>query len=275
LALVAAFAAGCKDGEQREQDPPSKSKAISVAKDGGQKESVSAFQSKAISVALGVGVKMDFVAIPPGSFMMGDAVNGPHGPVHKVTLTKGFCLGKTEVTREQWQAVMGGNPSEFKGPKYPVETVSWNDCQDFLRKLNEKLPGQGFRLPTEAEWEYACRAGSTTAYAFGDGEANLGEYAWYAANSANNTHPVGEKKANAWDLLDMHGNVWEWCADWYGPYGAGDQKDPVGPPDGQDRVLRGGSWLDSPMFCRSANRHLFAPGSRFSCLGFRVARPLP
>ena len=204
--------------------------------------------------------------------MMGDKYNGP---VHKVTLTKGFHLGKTEVTQEQWEALMGANPSRFKGAKNPVENVSWNDSQDFLRRLNEKLPGQSFRLPAEAEWEYACRAGSTTAYSFGEGEGNFGEYTWCSANSAQATHPVGEKKANAWGLLDMHGNVWEWCADWHGPYPAADQKDPGGPPNGQSRVLRGGSWNIKPMYCRSADRDNDTPDYRDDGIGFRVARPLP
>ena len=139
-----------------------------------------------------------------------------------MTITKPFYLGKYEVTQEQWEAVMGSNPSHFKGPKNPVEQVSWDDCQQFLVKLNAKSGGQGskFVLPTEAQWEYACRAGSTGKFCFGDDEKQLGEYAWYEANSGDKTHPVGEKKPNTFGLHDMHGNVWEWCQDWYGEYGA-------------------------------------------------------
>ena len=161
-----------------------------------------------------------------------------------MTITKPFYLGKYEVTQEQWEAVMGSNPSNFKGPKNPVEQVSWDDCQEFLDKLNAKAGGQGgkFVLPTEAQWEYACRAGSTGKFCFGDDEKQLGEYAWYDENSDSKTHPVGEKKPNAWGLYDMHGNVWEWCQDWYGAYGAEAVDDPSGPTTGSGRVFRGGGW---------------------------------
>jgi formylglycine-generating enzyme required for sulfatase activity len=158
-------------------------------------------------------VALDLVLIQPGSFTMGD--DGGDGsaekPAHKVTISKPFYLGKYEVTQDQWEAVMGANPSYFKGPENPVEDVSWDDCQKFLKKLNERLPGTGgtVRLPTEAEWEYACRAGTTTKYSFGDTRSDLGEYAWYGGNSHNKNHPVGEKKPNAWGLYDIHGNVCE------------------------------------------------------------------
>jgi formylglycine-generating enzyme required for sulfatase activity len=172
---------------------------------------------KELAVDLGGGVKLELVLIPAGSFMMGDE-NGYNNEklVHKVNITKPFYLGKYEVTQEQWEAVMGNNPCHFKGPKNPVEQVSWNDCQKFLEKLNEKVGGGRFSLPTEAQWEYACRAGSTTKYCFGNDKSGLGEYAWYdesegdkTRSAGDQTHPVGRKKPNAWGLYDMHGNVGE------------------------------------------------------------------
>ena len=197
------------------------------------------------------------VLIHPGSFTMGsDKGDDNEKPVHRVTLTKAFYIGKFEVTQEQWQAVMGENPSQFKGAKNPVEEVSWEDCQNFLAELNKKSPsGMTFALPTEAQWEYACRAGSSTDYSFGDEERRLGEYAWFLDNSDDRTHPVGEKKPNAWGLYDMHGNVCEWCADWYAAsYEPGDATDPTGPASGEAAVLRGESWVGLPRELRSADR---------------------
>jgi formylglycine-generating enzyme required for sulfatase activity len=226
---------------------------------------------KELAVDLGGGVKLDLVLIPAGSFTMGV---GSKKPVHKVTITKPFYLGKYEVTQEQWEAVMGDNPSEFKGPKNPVERVSWGDCPKFLLKLDAKTGGRGgkFVLPTEAQWEYACRAGSTGKFCFGDDEEQLGEYAWYGRNSGRQTHPAGEKKPNAWGLYDMHGNVWEWCADWCGAYGAEAADDPSGPATGSYRVFRGGSWNIDGGFCKSACRIGSVPGHRGHFLGLRVAR---
>ena len=226
----------------------------------------------AMAVDLGGGVNLEFVLIRPGSFQMGDA---EAKPMHKVTLTKPFYLGKYEVTQEQWQAVMGANPSSNKGTKLPVEQVSWDDCQQFLAKLAEagRAAGGVFRLPTEAEWEYACRAGTTTAFCSGDSEAGLGEYGWYNGNSESEskTHPVGTKKPNAWGLCDVHGNVWEWCSDWKGGYSSEAATDPQGPAQGSSRVLRGGSWLNAAGYCRSAGRLGYAPGYRGDSLGLRVA----
>ncbi len=238
------------------------------------------------SVALGGGVSLEFVLIHPGSFQMGSEIGDADGkPMHSVTLTKPFYLGKYEVTQEQWQAVMGANPSSNKGPKLAVEQVRWDDCQMFLAKVNGLIipPAGGgdrvdagsrtrvFRLPTEAEWEYACRAGTTTPFSFGDDEAGLGEYAWFAGNSGSKTHDVGTKKPNAWGLHDMHGNVSEWCADWKGDYSAEAATDPTGPARGSERVFRGGSWYFAAENCRSTSRIGNAPGLRYDSVGFRVA----
>ena len=234
---------------------------------------------KELAVDLGGGVKMELILIPAGSFMMGDEKgNAWEKPVHKVNITKPFYLGKYEVTQEQWEAVMGTNPSKFKGPKNPVEQVSWDDCQAFLGKLNAKTGGQGgkFVLPTEAQWEYACRAGSTTRYCFGDERSGLGEHAWFAGNSGDKAHPVGGKKPNAWGLHDMHGNVYEWCADRYdsGYYAKSPVDDPRGPTTGSNRVFRGGGWYGTGEFWRSAFRNDRSLGFRSTDLGLRISRAL-
>ena len=228
-----------------------------------------------LSVDLGGGVTMEFVLIRPGSFMMGSERGGDdQKPVHKVRIAKPFYLGKYEVTQEQWQAVMGANPSSFKGPKNPVEQVSWEDCETFLRKLGEKAGGAGFRLPTEAEWEYACRAGGTTEYCYGDDQAGLGEYAWYNDNSGGTTHRVGQKKANAWGLYDMHGNVWEWCSESYGSETEGEVSDPTRAAGGERHTLRGGSWANDPSNVRTASPYPDTTGTRWSGDGVRAARTL-
>jgi len=226
---------------------------------------------KELAVDLGGGVNLEMVLIPAGSFMRG---NEDAKPVHNVSITKPFYLGKYEVTQEQWEAVMGSNPSNSKGAKNPVEQVSWDDCQAFLVKLNAKAGGQGgkFVLPTEAQWEYACRAGSTGKFCFGDDEKQLGEYAWYGKNLGDKTPAVGGKKPNAFGLHDMHGNVWEWCQDWSGAYGAEAVEDPSGPTGGSLRVDRGGSWIFVGRFCQSGCRAGVAPGNRLRDLGLRVAR---
>jgi len=222
---------------------------------------------------LGGGVKMEFVKIKAGKFTMGDENNGP---AHEVTLTKDFWMQTTETTQGQWEAVMGKNPSHFKGADLPVETVSWEDCQEFLKKLNEKakdqLKGKAAKLPTEAEWEYACRAGEKGKWCFGDDGKKLGEYAWYWDNADQKTHPVGKKKANAWGLYDMHGNVWEWCEDWYGEkYPSEAVTDPTGPAKGEARRLRGGSWSNLVVGTRSANRYWNQPTYRGVNYGLRAS----
>ena len=213
------------------------------------------------------------VYVAPGSFTMGSP-SSEDGHIddetqHRVTLTKGYWLGKYEVTQRQWESVMGENPSFFKGPDRPVENVSWNDCQRFIAKVDDEARrqvGGGARLPTEAEWEYACRAGSSGPYA---GNGNLNDMGWYAGNSGSTTHPDGQKKPNAWGFHDMHGNVWEWSQDWYGAY-KDNVNDPQGPASGVSRVLRGGSWFSDARFCRSANRDGSGPGIRFKDYGFRL-----
>jgi len=195
-------------------------------------------------------------------------------PAHEVTLTRPYYLGRFEVTQEQYQQVMGGNPSDFKGQNLPVENVSWDEAQEFCKKASEKT-GHAMRLPTDAEWEFACRAGTRTLYCTGDGEADLDRAAWYDKNSGNTTHPVGQKVPNAWGLYDMHGNVWEWVQDFYAPYKAEAATDPGGPAQGQYRVLRGGSWFYFPGLCRSASRFGDYPDDRDFDFGFRVVGSSP
>jgi formylglycine-generating enzyme required for sulfatase activity len=192
------------------------------------------------------------------------------GPQMRVTISKPFWLGATEVTQKQWTTVMGANPSKFNGGDLPVEQVSWNEAVEFCRKLNERasqaLPaGYAFMLPTEAQWEYACRAGTTS-----DKRDEVDAMAWYGQQNGLGTHPVGTKRANAWGLYDMLGNVWEWCRDWKATYPGGSVRDYAGPSTGNVRVMRGGRWGDQVQSCRSAHRGAAAPDSR-SYTGFRVA----
>ena len=229
-------------------------------------------QSK-VATALGPE-SMEFVRIPAGSFLMGspegEAGRYDNERLQEVRISRPFYLGKYEVMQGEWEAVMGSNPSEFKkcGPSCPVEMVSWEDVQEFIRRLNELESGRGYlyRLPTEAEWEYAARAGTAGAR-YGE----LGEIAWYSDNSLG-TYPVGLKRANAWGLHDMLGNVWEWVGDWYGEYPTGAVADPLGPSTGSHRVFRGGGWIHGARSVRSALRGYDSPGIRRDGLGFRLAR---
>ena len=223
------------------------------------------------TIDLGNGVSMEFVSIPPGSFSMGSPDSekdsyGDEGPVRSVQITKAFYMGRYEVTQDQYMAVMGRNPSKLNGGNLPVETVSWEEAVAFCEKI-------GGRLPTEAEWEYACRAGSETQFCYGDDPnyAQLGEYAWYPGNSGSTTHAIGQKKPNSLGLYDMHGNVYEWCSDWFAAYAKEQTVDPVGPPSGQSRVCRGGGWRRFARYCRSAARNHSSPGSGGGLIGFRVA----
>jgi formylglycine-generating enzyme required for sulfatase activity len=264
-------------------------------------------------------IGMKLVLIPKGTFMMGSPIEEEGADneeeQHQVTISKDYYLGVTEVTQGQYEKVMGTNPSYFQkrvirksdSSMYPVEQVSWEDAVEFCKKLSdlpeEKAAGRVYRLPTEAEWEYACRARSKTAYSFGDNGRDLGKYAWFGNNSGSKeldsaalwarlkdnpqeyvdtllsaecaTHPVGEKKANAWGLYDMHGNVWEWCSDWYGEYPKGAVSDPVGPRKGSFRVFRGGGWRNDAAQCGSAFRLWYVPSFRDSGDGFRVALSVP
>jgi formylglycine-generating enzyme required for sulfatase activity len=227
-------------------------------------------------------IGMEFTLIPAGEFEMGSPSNeegryDDEGPVHEVTIKKAFYMGSYEVTQEQWRAVMGNNPSRFKslfkGDNRPVETVSWDDVQEFTRKLNEKEGTGKYRLPSEAEWEYACRAGTTTRYSFGDSDSKLGEYAWYYDNSGSKTHPVGQKKPNPWGLYDLHGNVYEWVQDTgHGDYNGAPTDGSAWEGAGAFRVDRGGSWRSFAGGCRSAFRGLGGRGSRSNNLGFRLVR---
>jgi formylglycine-generating enzyme required for sulfatase activity/serine/threonine protein kinase len=219
---------------------------------------------------------MSFKLIPAGTFTLGDANGYDDERPHQVTLTQPFELSVYEVTQEQYEAVMGTNPSYYKGPQNPVGNVSWDDAVEFCRKLSalpaEKSAGYVYRLPTEAEWEYACRAGTTTAYSFGDNDSELGKYAWFDDNSGDTTHPVGGKKPNPWGLYDMHGNVWEWCQDCDGDYPSGAVTDPTGAASGDRRVLRGGSFNAPTSIVRSAFRVITQPDNRNYIVGFRPAR---
>ncbi len=249
--------------------------------------SPSPLTSEELVTDLGDGVKIEMVSVPAGSFDMGGTVEANEQPVHRVTITKPFLMGKYEVTQAQWMAVMGQTLSNFNwDPDHPVEQVSWTDCQEFIRKLNAKT-GLHFRLPTEAEWEYACRAGTTGTWA-----GDLDAMGWYYENSGtkrlsdatwdfdasveneNRPHAVGTKLPNAWGLYDMHGNVWEWCQDWSSDtyYKDGPLIDPAGPATGTRRVARGGGWNDRAESCRSAYRGQDAPGYRYDGLGLRLAR---
>jgi formylglycine-generating enzyme required for sulfatase activity len=217
-------------------------------------------------------IGMKFNLIQAGEFYMGSEEFDDEEHVHKVRINNPFYLGTYPVTQREWKAVMGDNPSNFKGDDLPVEQVSWDDVQVFIKKLNEKEGTDKYRLPSEAEWEYACRAGTTTKYSFGDSEKKLGGYAWYDKNSDDKTHPVGQKKPNPWGLYDMHGNVWEWVQDeWHDGYdGAPTDGSAWESGDGAYRVYRGGCWLDVARCCRSAFRDHFNPRNRVINLGFRL-----
>ena len=283
-----------------------KTKAIKPTKKTGGTQKVSAAAGKRLNAK---SVGMEFILIPAGSFTMGspkkEKDRGDNEKQVKVTITRAFELGTTVVTQKQWIEVMGTTPWKDEaeddededypyaneeeewapeGDNYPAVYISWDDATEFCKKLTalERKSGklsakQKYRLPTEAEWEYACRAGTTTAYSFGDDESKLGAYAWYDKNSKWNLHEVATKKPNPWGLFDMHGNVYEWCEDWYEDSLSGGN-DPKGPSAGSSRVLRGGDWTMDASYCRSAGRYFHdrcEPSNHNGCFGgFRIVRVL-
>ena len=232
------------------------------------------FGGNTISIPVKNGINIEMVKVEAGTFMMGATSemkkpDDDEKPVHQVTLTNDYYMGKYEVTQALWQAVMGSNPSEFKGDNLPVEYVSWDDCQVFINKLNS-MTGRKFRLPTEAEWEYAARGGNKSRGYQYSGSSKISDVAWYDGNSGSKTRLVGTKQANELGIYDMSGNVWEWCQDWKGVYSSSSQTNPINAVSGSNRVYRGGSWDYFARFCRSSCRNYVTPGYRYGNLGFRL-----
>lgn len=256
------------------QVAPKKHKSQSKPTKGGTVKRVATKASYSNGTLTVNGIKYNMVWVDGGTFRMGATSEqgseiSDEKPVHSVTLS-GYYIGKTEVTQALWQAVMGSNPSYFEGDDLPVEQVSWDDCQEFIRKLNS-LTGQNFRLPTEAEWEFACRGGNNSRGYKYSGSNYIDNVAWYDGNSGDKTHPVATKSPNELGIYDMSGNVWEWCADWYGDYSSGRQTNPKGPYGGSYRVYRGGGWFINAGICRSSDRYYYNPAYRYNILGLRLA----
>ena len=213
----------------------------------------------------------NMVYVSGGTFIMGGDESSDQTPTHSVTLSS-YYICKYEVTQALWRAVMGSNPSYFKGDNLPVESVSWNDCQTFINRLNS-YTGRNFRLPTEAEWEFAARGGNYSRHYKYSGSNYISDVAWYgddSGSSGNRTHPVGTKQANELGLYDMSGNVWEWCSDWYGSYSSYSQNDPTGPNSGSERVMRGGGRRNGAWNCRSSHRFSNSPGISDCSFGLRL-----
>ena len=222
------------------------------------------------------GVTFEMVSVKGGTFTMGCTseqggdCDGDESPAHSVTLSD-YYIGKFEVTQKLWKAVMGSNPSYFKGDDLPVEQVSWNDCKEFIGRLNQ-LTGANFRLPTEAEWEYAARGGANSCGYKYSGSNIIDDVAWYTSTTNDSgTKPVGTKSPNELGIYDMSGNVFEWCEDWYGGYSEESQINPEGPSSGSDRMLRGGSWNGNARYCRVSSRSYYIPDYRYNSSGFRLA----
>ena len=257
------------------QVAPKKHKSQSKPTKGGTVKRVTTKASYSNGTLTVNGIKYIMVWVEGGTFRMGATseqgsdANSDEKPVHSVNLS-GYYIGKTEVTQALWRAVMGSNPSHFKGDNLPVECVSWNDCQEFIRKLNA-LTGQNFRLPTEAEWEFACRGGNNSRGYKYSGSNYIDNVAWHWDNSGKKTHPVATKSPNELGIYDMSGNVLEWCSDWKGDYSSGAQTNPKGPYDGSNRVNRGGDWGNSAWICRSSDRGGSSPDRRDSIFGLRLS----
>ncbi|HUX08653.1 MAG TPA: formylglycine-generating enzyme family protein [Acidobacteriota bacterium] len=274
-ALMFIVSVGCRGEANKpddDRDMGKKSEAVPGATKAEKKQKEVVLQEE---ITNSIGMK--FRLIPPGSFMMGalpgdEEALDSEKPQHRVEITKPFYTSIYEVTQEQYESVMGTNPSDHKGSKRPVQLISWEDAMDFCKKLSEK-EGVSYRLPTEAEWEYACRAGTATRYYWGD--KTDGDSAWYEGNSGGETHEVGLKSPNAWGLYDMSGNVWEWCSDWHDKdyYNSSPGRDPLGSSLGDERIMRGGSFADGAWGIRSSSRMWFQPVSRGGLnVGFRVVR---
>ncbi len=255
--MLMVLMASCKDGLLVNQYD----KNVNIALGGGNNP-----KCETITVN---GVSFNMIKVDGGTFQMGsNSGESNEKPVHSVTLSD-YYIGETEVTQALWKAVMGSNPSYNIGDNLPVENVSWDYCQKFIKKLNQ-LTGETFALPTEAQWEFAARGGNKSrGYEYSGGN-NIDDVAWYWDNSSSQTHPVGKKQANELGLYDMSGNVYEWCADWSGSYSSSSQTDPTGPETGSSRVYRGGSWYNDARYCRSTNRYCNTPGFTNYNLGLRL-----
>lgn len=214
---------------------------------------------------------MEFVFIPPGTMTMGSKLQADAQPLHLVKISEPFYLGRYPVIQGEWAKVMKDNPSRFKGRRLPVENVSWNTCDKFITELNKRGSVYKYRLPTEAEWEYASRADSSTEYYFGDDPGLLLWYGWSHDNSNKMSHEVGNKKSNAWELFDIYGNVFEWCEDWFAEYPNSARLDPVGPRKGEYKIFRGGSWYTDAHSCRCGVRNFYQPNGFFDYIGLRIA----
>ena len=261
--------------QQQSENQQSSNTYVASSSNNSSGSSSMASGSNTISIPVKDGISIEMVKVEAGTFMMGatSEMKDPYDdekPVHQVTLTNDYYMGKYEVSQALWEAVMGSNPSEYKGDNLPVETVSWNDCQEFISKLNS-MTGRKFRLPTEAEWEYAARGGKKSRSYQYSGSSNISDVAWYDGNSVNKTHPVGTKQANELGIYDMTGNVWEWCSDWYGFYSSSSQTNPTGADSGSSRVFRGGSWYGNARYCRLSFRDCTPPDCRGYNLGLRLA----
>lgn len=270
LATFLVIACGCQNGSDQALDSDEPTQRTEIELTPQQRE---IFEAPVETNSIGIQLK----ELPAGEFIMGSD-NGEDNakPALQVVLTDPFFISVHEVTQAQYEEVMGTNPSQFKSPRNPVEQVRWEMAVEFCRRLSElpaeKAAGHVYRLPTEAEWEYACRAGTETRFNFGDDGSALTDFAWYSDNEGSTTQPVGKKSPNAWGLFDMHGNAAEWVQDWYADYPDGPQTNPSGPAESSFRVYRGGSWFSNASSCESSYRFGVVPPFRNNYLGFRVVR---